>query len=162
VVGEAAEDFDKITDRTFYGLAGGLEYRLTELISLGVNVEANWKDMSAYHLESVRMTAYSVSALVRLSRNQKRTPYIRGELGRISASWSGDPLAEYVDIRTSTFGRVGFGMFQYGSSKTSARFELYYKRALSESDTLDNLRGVLIDSNPSGVGLEFALMFSVI
>lgn len=158
VIGEAPGFSIKVTDRIFYGGAVGLEYRVTELLTLGASFEMTWKDMTVYHVDAIRSTGFSGSALVRLSRNLARTAYVRAELGRAAANWRRTPGSSSIDVGSHTFGRLGLGVLGFGISRTSARFEAYYRLGLSDGKAID-YPGLRIDPKTDGPGLEFVILF---
>lgn len=160
VIGKAPGFSIKVADRIFYGGAVGLEYRLTQLLTLGASFEMTWKDMTAYHVVAIRSTNFSGSALVRLSRNLTRTAYVRGELGRAAADWRRTPGSSSIDLGSYTFARLGLGVLGFGDSRTSARIEAYYRLGLSDGKSID-YPGLRIDPKTDGPGLEFAIMFHV-
>ena len=155
VVGRAADYFDKFNERAFYGMAGALEYRKSQRWIFGANVEVNWKDMSAFHVDAIRMTAFSGSGLFRMSRNPRKSAYARGELGRISGSWDSNDLGSYW------FARLGIGEYTRTGGKTSTRFEIYYKKAFTDNKVVDLMGTYRIDGDGEGIGLEFALILDL-
>lgn len=155
VLGKAADYFDKFNERAFYGFGGSFEYRTSPHWILGANVEVIWKDMSAYHVDAIRMTAFSGSGMYRISNNPRKSAYLRGELGRLTGNWDSNDLGTYW------FGRLGLGEYTRTGGKTATRFEIYYKKAFTDDNTVDVMGNHRLDGDAEGAGLEFAIMIDL-
>jgi len=155
VVGEASELIEEwggsTTDKTLYGGGLSITYFLAQKIGVGLNSSYHRKPIPGDFTPHAHGWMYSGSLVYNLGPHKRTFPYVRGDVGALTASYKDRDLGTYTYIR------LGAGIFSRSSSSVGMRFELFYQRAFSEGRTIEDLWNYDVDFMAECIAIEIGV-----
>ena len=157
LVGQVADRLRDFNDA--YGeliLIGGgisLERYLSRRLGFGLSLEALWRIGNGTSISPARLESVSGYGLYRFAPLNRSSLFAKCEIGSMSGQYSwtygNRSLGRYPFIK------IGAGHFFYTGPTNNARFELFYKTALSKGSSLPR-SGTEIEFNAACIGFEAA------
>ncbi|MDH3891580.1 MAG: hypothetical protein OEV49_10900 [candidate division Zixibacteria bacterium] len=144
---------DARAELILFGGGVSLERYFSPRLGIGLSLEAVWRVGRGTGLSPARIESIGGYGLYRFAPDSRSSLFTKLEVGSVSGHYRW--MSGNRSLGRHPFIRVGIGQFYFTGATTNARFELFYKYAFTEGNSLPNRR-TEIGFNAACVGFEAA------